>query len=330
MPQPISYKKTREAFADAVIELAKQDERIVFVSADCGAQEREFFRVEAKGRLVETGIAEANSAAVAAGLAAEGFRPYLLNFAYLLGRMYNQISQSICEDAYPVKMAAYYAGVWGTGGRSHNCVTDLAIMRALPTMPVRAPADYWETKAAVRWAHRLPGPTYIRLSGIPTPLVYDHEPDFQPIRRLTEGKRCTIFCHGTAVRQALWANQRGQLDAAVVNVPLLKPLPQEQIIAEAERTQRVVIVEEHSLIGGLGEAICAVLAQHSAVPVRVLAVPDVFPSSVLMDVPDPDEVYQHYRIASSDIIQAVRSLSEQSPPSAQRHEEGETVVNAGR
>jgi transketolase len=310
MPQTTAHKKTREAFAETVIELAQRDPRIVFVSADCGAKEREYFRTEGRGRLIETGIAEANSAVVAAGLAAEGFRPYVLNFAYLLGRMYNQISQSICEDAYNVKLAAYYAGIWGTGGRSHNCVTDVGLMRTLPNLSIFAPADYWETKAVIRHLDALDGPTYVRLAGVPTPLVYEREPDFQPLRRLTEGDHCTIFCHGTSVYEALQANRLGSLRAAVVDVARLKPLPAAEILCEAQRTRRVVVVEEHSVIGGLGETIAALLAQHDPMPMRLLGVRDQFALSVLMDGPGPEEIYRFYGISCDDIIRAAQGLME--------------------
>lgn len=306
MADNVQYKKMREAYADTVIELAKQDKEVVFVSVDCGAHEREFFKAEGMGRLVEMGIAEANSAGVAAGLAAEGLKPYVLNFAYLLGRMYNHISQSIAEDAYNVKIAAYYAGIWGIGGRSHNCVTDLAIMRALPNFTVYAPADYWETKTIVRKAHSIPGPTYVRLSGVPTPSVFDREPDFRPVRRMTVGDRCTIFCYGTMVYESLLANKEGDLNATVVNVSQIKPVPEEEIMAEAKKTGRVVIVEEHSRIGGLGEAICVLLSQNGPIATRVVAVPDVFPLSVLAETPN---VYQHYGISYEEIIRAVCAVT---------------------
>ena len=131
-------KKMREGYGDAVIDLAQKDEKIVFVGADSGGHERKWFFENAKERLIETGIAEANSAVIAGALASDGFKPFVLNFAYLHARMYNQISQSIAEDNYPVRMAGYYAGIWGFGGRSHNCITDLAFMRALPNFNVFA------------------------------------------------------------------------------------------------------------------------------------------------------------------------------------------------
>lgn len=297
----VVLRKMREAYAETVIELAREDPRLLFISSDCGLQEREFLKQEGKGRLVETGIAEATAAAVAAGLAAEGFRPHLLNFAYLLGRMYNQISQSICEDAYPVKLAAYYAGVWGIGGRSHNCVTDLSVMRALPNLSIFAPADAWETRTAVREAHRRPGPAYLRLSGVPTPVVYDRAPPFAPVRILRDGPRCTIFCHGTMVHEALTACEAGGLEATVANVVQIKPLPEAEILAAARRAPRVIVVEEHSLIGGLGEAIAAVLAHQAPMPCLRLAVPDLFPSSALMETPD---LYGRYGISARHILEA--------------------------
>ena len=124
MNDNIEFKKMRQGYSDALIELAEQDEKIVYVTSDSGGNERKWFLENAKERLIETGIAEANSAVIAAALSSDGFKPFILNFAYLHARMYNQISQSIAEDSYPVRMAGYYAGVWGTGGRSHNCITD--------------------------------------------------------------------------------------------------------------------------------------------------------------------------------------------------------------
>ena len=117
MSESIELKKMRQGYGDALIELAQNDEKIVYVGADSGGHERKWFFDNAKERLIETGIAEANSAVVAAALASDGFKPFVLNFAYLHARMYNQISQSIAEDSYPVRMAGYYAGVWGFGGK---------------------------------------------------------------------------------------------------------------------------------------------------------------------------------------------------------------------
>ena len=306
---PDQYKKMREAFADTVIELARKDPALFFISADCGAQEREFFEKEGAGRLIETGIAEANSAVVAAALAAEGLKPYLLNFAYLLGRMYNQISQSICQDAYPVRINAYYAGVWGIGGRSHNCVNDLSLMRSLPNLSIFSPADYWETRALVRHADRLPGPTYIRLSGVPTPVVFDREPEFAPVRTWRRGRRCTILCHGTMVHEVLAANDMGHLDAEVVSVGQIKPFPEEEILASAKKTGRVVVVEEHSAIGGLGECVGLVLGRQCPMPMRLVAVPDMFAWSVLTEAAD---IYERYGISRRQIIDAVSDVAQLS------------------
>lgn len=296
----------RDGYADAMIEIAKEDPSLVFVSSDCGSYEREYFKKEGLGRLVETGIAEANAAAVASGLAAEGYTPHLLNFAYLFGRMYNQLSQSVCQDSYNVKLAGYYAGVWGTGGRSHNCITDLSIMRALPNLSIFAPADYWESRAVLKHAHKTGGPTYIRLCGIGSPVVLDSEPEFHPVRPLAEGSSCTIFCHGTMVYESLLANRLGELDASVVDVAQIKPFPAEQILKEARKTGHVVVAEEHSMVGGLAEAIASFLSTTAPMPVRIVAVDDVFPLSVLMEDPD---VYDRYKISYRHIIAAARSLS---------------------
>jgi transketolase len=310
MQNNIELGNMRQAYADTVIELAENEPRIIFVSADCGSHERDYFQAEGSGRLIEVGIAEANSAVIAAGMAAEGYKPYLLNFAYLLGRMYNQISQSIAQDAYDVTIGAYYAGVWGTGGRSHNCVTDLAMMRALPNFSIFAPADFWETKAIIRVANSLSSPVYVRLSGIPTPVVFDSEPICLPVRRMIDGDNCTIFCHGTMVHEALMANDVGNLNASVVNVSQIKPLPAQEIISEAKRTGCIMIVEEHSVVGGLGEAISTLIANNCPMPVKTLAVPDMYPFSVLRE---ERNVYKYYGISYEDIIRAGNNLMKSAP-----------------
>lgn len=299
----------RLGYGETIIELAKKDEKVVFVSSDCGAAERKWFYDNAKMRLVETGIAEQNAAAVAAGLSAEGYKPYLLNFAYLLGRMYNQISQSISEDGYFVSMAAYYAGVWGTGGRSHNCVTDIAMMKAFPKFVIYAPADYWETKTLMRQVSTLAGPSYVRLSGVKTPVVFEKEPDFAPLRVLAEGSECTIFCHGTMVYESLKARREFGLDCSVVEIAQIKPLPVNEIIREAKKTGRVVIAEEHSFLGGLAESVALMLSEKYPVPVRKICVGDLFPLSVKMEEPD---VYGKYGISAANIAQAVKSLTSRS------------------
>lgn len=300
--------KMRQAYGDTVIELAKQNEKVVFVSADCGAHERKWFYENACERLVETGIAEANSAAIAAGLASEGYKPFILNFAYLLGRMYNQISQSISEDGYPVSISAYYGGVWGTGGRSHNCVTDLSMMRAFPNFNIYAPADFWETKTMIRKVDTLKNPSYVRLSGVPTPTVYESEPEFAPIRKIADGSDCTIFCHGTMVYESLKAKKTSNLNCSIVNVPQIKPLPADEIIAEAKKTGAVVIAEEHSFIGGLAEATSLLLGEKYPVPIKKVCVDDMFPLSIRMEEPD---VYGKYGISHQFIAQAVNSVIKQ-------------------
>ena len=290
-------KKMREGYGDAVIDLAQKDEKIVFVGADSGGHERKWFFENAKERLIETGIAEANSAVIAGALASDGFKPFVLNFAYLHARMYNQISQSIAEDNYPVRMAGYYAGIWGFGGRSHNCITDLAFMRALPNFNVFAAADYWEAKTLVKKVASVDAPSYIRLSGVPTPTVYDSEPEFSPFKKHLDGKDCTIFCHGTMVHEAL--------QASVVNIPQIKPLPKEEIIHEAKTTGGAVVVEEHSYIGGLAESISSLLSENYPIPIKKICVDDIFPVSVRME---EENVYEKFGISRNQIKKAVKSI----------------------
>ena len=303
MNKQIEYKKMREGYGDIVIELAEKDEKVVFVGADSGGHERKWFFENSRERLIETGIAEANSAAVAAALASDGFKPYLLNFAYLFGIMYNQISQSIAEDAYPVRMAGYYAGIWGFGGRSHNCITDLAFMRALPNFQIFEPSDYNETKTIMRKVADSHVPTYIRLSGVPTPIVYDIEPEFSPIRKHQDGNDCTIFTHGTMLHETLQADFKTNSDVSIVNIPQIKPLPEEEILKEVKNTGAAVIVEEHSKIGGLAEGIASLLSEKYPIPIKKVCVDDIFPGTVTVDETD---VYKKFNISREEIVDSVK------------------------
>ena len=301
-------KKMREGYGDAVIDLAKNDEKVVFVGADSGGHERKWFFENARERLIETGIAEANSAVIAGALASDGFKPFVLNFAYLHARMYNQISQSIAEDNYPVRMAGYYAGVWGFGGRSHNCITDLAFMRALPNFNVFAASDYWEAKTLVKKVASLDAPSYIRLAGVPTPVVYDSEPEFLPFRKHKDGNDCTIFCHGTMLHETLQAYIKEKMNVSVVNIPQIKPLPKEQIIREVKKTGGAVVVEEHSYIGGLAESISSLLSENYPIPIKKVCVDDIFPISIRTE---EQNVYEKFGISTRQITKAAKLIINQ-------------------
>ena len=304
MNDNVELKKMREGYGDALIELAERIEKIVYVTSDSGGHERKWFLENAKNRLIETGIAEANSAVIAAALASDGFKPFILNFAYLHARMYNQISQSIAEDSYPVSMTGYYAGVWGFGGRSHNCINDLAFMRALPNFNIFAASDYWETKTLVRHVVQLDKPSYIRISGVATPLVHKSEPEFVPFRKYKDGTDCTIFCHGTMVHESLQANFGEDCHVSIVNIPQIKPLPEKEIIQEVKKTGAAVVVEEHSYIGGLAESISSLLSENP-VPVKKVCIDDIFPVTVQIEEKD---VYKKYGISRNEIIGAVKSV----------------------
>ena len=308
MNESVELKKMREGYGDALIDLAKNDEKIVYVVADSGGHERKWFFDNAKERLIETGIAEANSAVIAAALASEGFKPFVLNFAYLHARMYNQISQSIAEDNYPVRMAGYYAGIWGFGGRSHNCINDLAFMRALPNFNIFSAADYWETKTLVKKTAALDAPSYIRLSGVPTPTVYDSEPEFTSFRKHKDGEDCTIFCHGTMLHETLQACLEEKMNVSVVNIPQIKPLPKEEIINEVKKTGRAVVVEEHSYIGGLAESISSLLSENYPIPIKKVCLNDIFPVSIRME---EKNVYEKFGISRHEIIKTVKSIINQ-------------------
>jgi transketolase len=181
-------------------------------------------------------------------------------------------------------------------------------MRALPNFNVFAASDYWEAKTLVKKVASLDAPSYIRLSGVPTPTVHDSEPEFSPFKKHLDGKDCTIFCHGTMVHEALQACLEEKMNVSVVNIPQIKPLPKEEIIHEAKTTGGAIVVEEHSYIGGLAESISSLLSENYPIPIKKVCVDDIFPVSVRLE---EQNVYEKFGISRNQIKQAVKSIINQ-------------------
>ena len=279
---------TRESYGNALVELGKKHDDLVVLDADlAGATKTGIFKKAFPERHIDCGIAEGNMMSVAAGLAAAGMVPFASSFAmFAAGRAYEQVRNSIGYPHLNVKIGATHAGISvGEDGASHQCLEDIALMRVIPGMTVIVPSDDIEARAAVEAAYAYKGPVYLRFGRLAVPVINDR-PDYRfEIGKgitLREGKDLTIVATGLEVQSALEAAEKLAADgvsAEVINIHTIKPLDEELILASAKKTGRVVTVEEHSVIGGLGGAVCEVLSAKAPVPVLRIGVNDVFGES---------------------------------------------------
>lgn len=279
---------TRESYGNALAECGADFPNLVVLDADlAGATKTSVFKKAFPDRHVDCGIAECNMTGIAAGLATCGKIPFISSFAmFAAGRNFEQIRNSIGYPHLNVKIGATHAGITvGEDGATHQCNEDVALMRAVPGMTVVVPADDVEAKAAVRAALEFEGPVYLRFGRAAVPVINDR-PDYQfELGKgvlLREGKDVTIIASGLTVATALEAAEKLEADgisAEVINIHTIKPLDEELVAASAKKTGRVVTAEEHSVIGGLGSAVCDCLCEKCPTPVLKIGVQDVFGES---------------------------------------------------
>ena len=276
---------TRDSYGNALVELGKEHENLIVLDADlAGATKTCIFQKEFPERHWDCGIAECNMTGIAAGLSTCGKVPFISSFAmFAAGRNYEQVRNSIGYPHLNVKIGATHAGISvGEDGATHQCNEDIALMRTIPGMTVVVPADDVEAKACVRAAYELAGPVYMRFGRLAAPVINDPETyEFELGRGILmrEGSDVTIVACGLMVSAALEAAEalaeRG-IDAEVINIHTIKPIDADIILKSAEKTGHVVTVEEHSVIGGLGDAVADVLVQNHPVPMKKIGVEDVF------------------------------------------------------
>ncbi|MCR5426639.1 MAG: transketolase family protein [Lachnospiraceae bacterium] len=279
---------TRESYGNALKELAEEFPDLVVLDADLAAATKTgIFRKAYPDRHIDCGIAESNMMGVAAGLSLTGKIPFVSSFAmFAAGRAFEQVRNSIGYPHLNVKIGATHAGISvGEDGASHQCNEDIALMRTIPGMVVMCPSDDVEAKAAVRAALEYEGPVYIRFGRAACTVINDR-PDYKfEIGKGTvvrEGKDVTIVATGIGVDAALGAAEMLKadgIDAEVINICTIKPLDEDLIVASAKKTGKVVTVEEHSVIGGLGSAVCDCLCAKHPTPVKKLGMQDVFGES---------------------------------------------------
>lgn len=279
---------TRESYGNALAELGKEHEDLLVLDADlAGATKTDIFKKAFPDRHIDCGIAEANMTGIAAGLATCGKVPFISTFAmFAAGRAYEQVRNSIGYPHLNVKIGATHAGISvGEDGATHQCLEDLALMREIPGMVVINPSDDIEARAAVRAAYEYVGPVYMRFGRLAIPVINDN-PDYKfEIGKgvvLREGSDVTIFATGLPVSACLEAAdllEKDGISAKVVNIHTLKPLDDELVISCAKETGKVVTVEEHSVIGGLGSAVCDCLSENYPTKVCKIGIHDVFGES---------------------------------------------------
>ena len=279
---------TRESYGNALVELGAEYPNLVVLDADLAAATKTgVFKKAYPDRHIDCGIAECNMVGIAAGLSTVGMIPFVSSFAmFAAGRAFEQVRNSVGYPHLNVKIGATHAGITvGEDGASHQCNEDIALMRTIPGMVVMCPADDIEARAAVRAAVEHDGPVYIRFGRAACPVINDR-PDYEfRIGKGTvvrEGTNVTVVATGICVGSALEAAQKlaeEGISAEVINICTIKPLDEELIVASAKKTGRVVTAEEHSVIGGLGSAVCDALCKSAPVPVCKIGMQDVFGES---------------------------------------------------
>ncbi|MDY5986923.1 transketolase family protein [Sporofaciens sp. SGI.106] len=279
---------TRESYGNALVELGKKHEDVVVLDADLAAATKTgVFKKAFPERHIDCGIAECNMIGVAAGIASTGKVPFASSFAmFAAGRAFEQVRNSVGYPKLNVKIGATHAGISvGEDGATHQCNEDIALMRTIPGMVVINPSDDVEAKAAVEAAYEHVGPVYLRFGRLAVPVINDR-PDYKfELGKgvvLREGKDLTIIASGLPVANCLEAAEKlaaDGIDAKVVNIHTIKPLDEELVVACAKETGKVVTVEEHSVIGGLGSAVCDVLAEKAPTKVMKIGINDTFGES---------------------------------------------------
>ncbi len=303
---------TRESYGNALAELGKEHEDIVVLDADLAAATKTgVFKKAFPERHIDCGIAECNMMGVAAGLSTTGKVPFASSFAmFAAGRAFEQVRNSIGYPKLNVKIGATHAGISvGEDGASHQCNEDIALMRTIPGMVVLSPSDDVEARAAVKAAYEHQGPVYMRFGRLAVPVINDN-PDYQfELGKgvvLREGKDVAIIATGLPVANCLEAAGRlaaEGIEAKVINIHTIKPLDEELVAAAAKETGKVVTVEEHSVIGGLGSAVCDVLCAQAPARVLKIGVNDTFGESG-----PAAELVKKYGLDADSIYEKVRSF----------------------
>ncbi len=278
---------TRQSYGEILKELGEQNENIVVLDADLStATKTEIFAKEFPNRFFDMGIAEQDMIGTAAGFATCGKIPFASTFAvFAAGRAYDQIRNSVCYPNLNVKICATHAGVTvGEDGATHQMLEDISMMRTIPNLKVFSPCDDIETRFIIKEISKIKDPCYVRLSRLATPIIYDENEKFElgKAKQIGTGNDATIFATGVCVPEAIKAKEileKKEIFVRVVDIHTIKPIDKQTIIKCAKETNRIITVEDHSIIGGLGSSICEVLSEEYPCKVTRLGVKDCFGKS---------------------------------------------------
>ena len=299
-------KATRQSYGEALVELGKENENVVVLDADVStATKTEFFAKEFPDRFFDMGIAEADMIGTSAGLSTCGKIPYASTFAiFAAGRAYDQIRNSICYPKLNVKICATHSGVTvGEDGATHQMLEDISLMRTIPNLIVMSTSDDTQTKWAVKEIAKIKSPVYLRLARLKVPVIYDENQKFEIGKgiQIGDGTDGTIFATGVTVSEALKAKEilrsKG-IDVRVVDIHTIKPIDKDLIIKSAKETKKLISIEDHNVIGGLGSAISEVLTDEYPVKLTRLGIKDTFGMSG-----KADELMSYYKINANNIVE---------------------------
>ena len=305
-------KATRDGYGEGLIELGKRRKDMLVLDADlAGATRTGKFKAAYPDQFIDCGIAEGNMMSIAAGIASTGKLVFASSFAmFAAGRAFEQVRNSIGYPHLPVKIGATHAGISvGEDGATHQCNEDIALMRTIPGMTIINPADAVEAKAAVIAAADIEGPVYMRFGRFAVPVFNDeatYKFEVGKAVKLNDGDDVTIIATGLMVNEAVIAAQKLKeegINADVLNIHTIKPLDDEAVLASAKKTGKVVTVEEHSVIGGLGSAVCDLLSEKYPVPVKKIGMNDEFGMSG-----SAADLLEHYGFSADNIVKTVKEL----------------------
>ena len=300
---------TRQSYGEALAELGKEKENIVVLDADLSsATKTGIFAKAFPERFLNMGIAEQNMMSVAAGMATSGLIPYVSSFAvFASGRAYDQIRSSIAYPKLNVKICATHAGITvGEDGATHQMLEDISMMRTLPNMTVLSTSDDVQTKGAVKEISKIEGPVYLRLARLATPVIYNENTKFEIGKgcQFGEGTDAAVIATGVVVAEALKAQEelaKKGINIRVIDIHTIKPIDKEMIIKAAKETKKIITIEDHSVIGGLGSAVCEVLAEEYPTKVTRMGIKDTFGTSG-----KAEELMKYFHITAEDIIKQVK------------------------
>lgn len=299
---------TRQSYGEALAELGKENENIVVLDADLSsATKTNMFAKEFKDRFFDMGISEQDMMSTAAGFATCGKIPYASTFAvFAAGRAYDQIRNSICYPNLNVKICATHSGITvGEDGATHQMLEDISMMRTLPNMTVISTSDDTQTRWAVKEISKINGPVYLRLSRMATPIIYEGNQEFKIGKavQIGEGTEATIIATGDVVCEAIKAKEELEkqgIEIRVIDMHTIKPIDRETIVKCAKETKKIITIEDHSIIGGLGSAVCEVLSEEYPVKVTRMGIKDQFGKSG-----KAEELLKYFKITNEDIIKEI-------------------------